>query len=98
MFVPPMMDEGTEMFHGVEGAVLVETVPSSDTQRVEGKIKAGRTPQVFWSQTLLSQEPSVRTVQAVSLLTVYGERSHHVEALLPLYATRLLLPPEPLPK
>ena len=44
MFVPPMMDEGTEMFHGVKGAVLVETVPSSDTKRVEGKIKAGRMP------------------------------------------------------
>ena len=44
MFVPPMMDEGTEMLPGVEGAVLVETVPSSDTKRVEGKIKAGRTP------------------------------------------------------
>ena len=25
------------MFHGVEGAVLVETVPSLDTKRVEGK-------------------------------------------------------------
>lgn len=35
MFVPPMMDEGTEMFHGVEGAVLVETVPSSDTKRAQ---------------------------------------------------------------
>ena len=44
MFVPPMMDEGTEMFHGVEGAVLVETVPSSDTKRVEGNTKAGRMP------------------------------------------------------
>ena len=44
MFVPPMMDEGTEMLPGVEGAVLVETVPSSDTKRVEGRIKAGRTP------------------------------------------------------
>ena len=38
------MDEGTEMLPGVEGAVLVETVPSSDTKRVEGKIKAGRMP------------------------------------------------------
>ena len=44
MFVPPMMDEGTEMLPGVEGAVLVETVPSSDTKRVEGRIKAGRMP------------------------------------------------------
>ena len=44
MFVPPMMDEGTEMLPGVDGAVLVETVPSSDTKRVEGRIKAGRMP------------------------------------------------------
>ena len=44
MFVPPIMDEGTEMLPGVDGAVLVETVPSSDTKRVEGRIKAGRMP------------------------------------------------------
>ena len=63
MFVPPMMDEGTEMLPGVEGAVLVETVPSSDTKRVEGKIKAGRMPHER-EQLRLSQSPRELTYRA----------------------------------
>ena len=64
MFVPPMMDEGTEMLPGVEGAVLVETVPSSDTKRVEGKTKAGRMPNEL-EQKLLYQSPLERTYRAL---------------------------------
>ena len=63
MFVPPMMDEGTEMLPGVEGAVLVETVPSSDTKRVEGKIKAGRMPSEL-EQLASPQLPSEPTASA----------------------------------
>ena len=43
-------------------------------------------------------EPSVPTSQTLLLLLVYGERSHQMAAELPLYAIRLLLPLELLPK
>ena len=44
------------------GAVLTLTVPSSETTSVEGRMKAGRTPQELLHQPLPS-EPSVRTPQ-----------------------------------
>ena len=44
MVLPPMMEPGTVMLLGVDGAVLVEILPSSETKREEGSIKAGRMP------------------------------------------------------
>lgn len=69
------MDEGTEMLPGVEGAVLVETVPSSDTKRVEGKIKAGRMPYEL-EQLPLCQSPLELTHRALPKVKQPGERSH----------------------
>ena len=63
------------MLPGVEGAVLVETVPSSDTKRVEGKIKAGRMPYEL-EQLLWLQSPLEPTHRARLERLQYGERSH----------------------
>ena len=64
------------MLPGVEGAVLVETVPSSDTKRVGGKIKAGRMPPKP-EQLMLLQPPSALTHRALpELRSQRGERSH----------------------
>ena len=82
------MDEGTEMLPGVEGAVLVETVPSSDTKRVEGKIKAGRMPSES-EQPPPYQPPLELTYRAKLEPPQYGERSHQPVAEPLRYATRL---------
>ena len=79
MFVPPMMDGGTEMLPGVEGVVLVETVPSSDTKRVEGKIKAGRMPHET-EQPPPPQPPLEPTHRAPPKPPQPGERSHQTVA------------------
>ena len=65
------------------GAVLTLTVPSSETTSVEGRMKAGRTPQEPKYQPL-TLEPSVPTLQTPLSLLASGERSHQMAALLPL--------------
>jgi hypothetical protein len=42
--VPPFTVDGTVMEDGTVGDVLVVIEPSSETKRVEGRTKAGRTP------------------------------------------------------
>ena len=73
------------MLPGVEGAVLVETVPSSDTKRVEGKIKAGRMPFEL-EQLLLFQSPLELTYSAPPPSDLLGPlqpvaSQHHRSAL-----------------
>ena len=58
-----MMLLGTVMLLGVDGAVLVETLPSSETKRVEGSTKAGRMPSEL-EQRLLYQLPLEFTYRA----------------------------------
>ena len=80
MFVPPMMDEGTEMLPGVDGAVLVETAPSSDTKREEGRIKAGRMPREL-EQLVSPLVPAEPTASArLEVMLQPGERSHQPTA------------------
>jgi len=92
MVVPPMIFGGTVMLLGVEGAVLVEILPSSETKREEGSIKAGRIPREF-GQPSLPQSPKESTIKASReplLEWQYGERSHQKVAEPFRFATRLL--------
>ena len=57
------------------GAVLTDTVPSSLTERVEGRVKAGRDPKVL-VQLLPPTPPLVNKKTALTVPSAYGERVH----------------------